>query len=282
MNLSVELQIYKNDTTKTQICHMNQRNHYTIIAFVITSYLLSACSSATYSETLGSSASKQALPETIAAADQFFKEREDIEKLRKAVELMSDMRDPANRNFEVEWKFAKYSFFLGKMLKEEKESGAAFTKGKDAGRIASKIDPSRPEGHFWYAANLGELSRQSPITVGLKSVDDIRDSMNKVLEIQPDYQGASAYDALGQLELKTRLTGGKAEKAAEFLEKGLSIAPDNANIKLHLAEAYFALKKDAEAIKQLNDVIRMKPHPDYIVEHKLAVDEAKKILAQKS
>ncbi|MGQ0543133.1 MAG: TRAP transporter TatT component family protein [Blastocatellia bacterium] len=261
---------------------MNQYKLYKIIAIVITSYLLSGCSSATYSETPASSASKSPTPEAIAAADQLFKERLSIEKLREAVKLMSDMRDPANRNFEVEWKFAKYSFFLGKMLKEEKESEAVFAKGRDAGKIASKIDVSRPEGHFWYAANLGELSRQSPITVGLKSVDDIRESMNIVLEIQPGYQGASAYDALGQLELKTRLTGGKAEKAAEFLEKGLSVSPDNANIKLHLAEAYFALKKDAEAIRQLNDIIKMKPHPDYLLEHEIAVQEAKKILARKS
>ncbi|NOT47262.1 MAG: tetratricopeptide repeat protein [Acidobacteria bacterium] len=144
------------------------------------------------------------------------------------------------------------------------------------------MEPSKPDGHFWYGANLGELSRISPVTVGLKSFDDIREAMNTTIAIQPDYQGASAYDALGQLEMKTRITGGKVEKAIEYLEQGMKIEPANSNIRLHLAEAYFAADRDADGIKKLNELIAMKPHPNYIPEHEAAVVEAKKLLAKKS
>ena len=59
------------------------------------------------------------------------------------------------------------------------------------------------------------------MTVGVVSVKKIRKAMNRVIEIDPNYQGASAYDGLGQLEMRTRgLTGGSAEKAVEYFEKG--------------------------------------------------------------
>ena len=102
--------------------------------------------------------------------------------------------------------------------------------------------------------------------------------MNKVVEIQPDYQSASAYDALGQLELATRLKGGDAKKAVELLEKGLQMAPDNTNIRIHLAEAYLAVKRDADARKQLDHLLQMKPHPEYVPEYREAVEKAKKLI----
>ena len=60
-----------------------------------------------------------------------------------------------------------------------------------------------------------------PMTTGIKSVSEIRSAMNKVIEIDPTYQNSSAYDALAQVELETRFTGGSAQKAAELIEKAL-------------------------------------------------------------
>lgn len=160
----------------------------------------------------------------------------------------------------------------------EKEKISTFEAGRDAAKIAVRMEPNKPDGHFWFAANLGELSQISPVTVGLKSVDDIRDAMNEVIRIDPKYQGASAFDALGQLELKTRSYGGTAEKAVEYLEKGLELDKDNPNIRVNLAEAYVAVQRDADARKQIDELLIMKPNPDYVQEHKQAVEKAKKIL----
>jgi tetratricopeptide (TPR) repeat protein len=102
--------------------------------------------------------------------------------------------------------------------------------------------------------------------------------MNKVIELQPDYQGASAYDALAQVELATRLKGGDALKAVNYLEKGLQLAPDNTNIRLHLGEAYLAVKRDADARKQLDQLLQMKPNPEYIPEYRECVEKAKKLI----
>lgn len=266
----------------TSTLHSTRRTksleNYILITIVITLCLQVACSSSASGETSATKASKPDPTQAIKAAEELFAARADTEKLKSAVKLLSETRDPATRNYDVEWMFAKYSYFLGKALETEKEKVETFEAGREAAKIASRIHPDKPDGHFWYAANLGELSQISPITVGLTSVDDIRESMGKVIELDPQYQGASAFDALGQIELKTRMYGGKAEKSVEYLEKGLELNKANANIRLHLAEAYIAVKRDSDARKQIDELIKMTPNPAYIKEHSEAVDKAKELL----
>lgn len=246
-----------------------------LFVIVITLCLLPSCSSEAVGEASADPTAIGPSPERIAEADGLFAERADLDKLREAVTLLESLRNPSARSYEVEWKFSKYSLFLGRRLETESQKEPVFEKGRAAGLIASRIEPEKPEGYFWFGANLGELAKLSPVTVGLKSIDDIRETMNKVIEIQPEYQAASAYDVLAQLELATRIYGGKAEKAVEYLEKGLSISPDNAKIKADLAEAYLTIRRKDDARKQIDEVLKMEPNPEYVFEHVEAVEKAK-------
>jgi tetratricopeptide (TPR) repeat protein len=268
----------QDSTTHRENCDMRARNLYILITIVITWWALAACSSQSKADIPRKHIPPEAIDKALADSEPLFKQREDLDKLRTAIKALAEVRDADNRNYQVEWTYAKYNYFLGKYSTNEDESETALEQGRDAGKVASRVDPQKPDGHFWYAANLGELSKQSPITIGLKSVDDIRQSMNKVLEIQPDYQGASAYDALGQVELMTRLKGGDAQKAVEYFEKGLMLAPDNTNLKLHLGEALLAVKRDAEARKQLDQLLAMKPNPEYMPEYRECIEKAKKLI----
>ncbi|QYO65216.1 tetratricopeptide repeat protein [Leptolyngbya sp. 7M] len=253
--------------------------NYFLITFVITLWTHSACSLRAEADIPVSSIDKTTIGPALQEAERLFANREDLANLKAAVKTLASIRDPAERSFEVEWKFAKFSYFLGKRLDASSEAEEILESGKKAALIASKISPGRPEGHFWYAANLGELSRMNPITVGIKSVDDIREALNRVIQIDPTYQSASAYDALGQLEMETRsLKGGKAEKAVEYFEKGLELSKDNANIRANLAEVYFAVKRDSDARTQIAELLKMTPNPEYKFEHDAAVERAKRLL----
>lgn len=262
---------------RKEICYPKRQELCILFVIVITLCLQPSCSSEAVGETSADSTAAAPSAERIVEADALFAQRSDLDKLREAVAMIESLRNPSARSFEVEWKFSKYSLFLGRRLEAESQKEAIFEKGRAAGLIASRMEPQRPEGFFWYGANLGELSKLSPVTVGIKSVDDIREAMNKVIELQPDYQAASAYDALAQVELATRIYGGKAEKAVEYLEKGLSISPNNAKIKADLAEVYLSVRRKEDARKQIGEVLKMEPPPDYIVEHNEAVEKAKRI-----
>ena len=260
---------------------MRKQKLYILITIVITLWPLIGCANKPETENVRPPIDAATFAETKSKAEKLFAQREDLAKLREAITLLAKLRNPDSRNYDVEWNFSKYNYFLGLHTGDEKEAGSAFEKGKDAGNIASKMEPQKPDGHFWYGANLGELCKRNPVTIGLRSVDDVREAMKKVIEIKPDYQGASAFDAIAQIELATRIKGGTPEKAVEYLEKGLSFEKENANIRLHLAEAYLAVNKDAEAKKQLDFLLRMKPNPEYLPEQKEAVKAAKKMLASK-
>jgi tetratricopeptide (TPR) repeat protein len=248
---------------------------YILITIVITLCLLTSCSSGETAD------SKPDLPpvstELIAEAEKLFGERKDLVKLREAKALLMRARKEYAKSFDVEWRLARYNYFLGRHTDDEKERENAFEAGRLAGRSAIQLDPGKPDGHFWYGVNLGEQASRSPLT-GIKSLDDIRAKMNKVIELKPDYELASAYDVLGQLELGSRLLGGKPEKAVEYLEKAIEIEKNNGDVRIHMAEALLALKKPAEARKHLDHVLQMKPHPEYLPEYEEQVAKVKKML----
>ena len=269
-----------NQNTITTICFRGIKpgKSYILITIVITSCLLTSCSRRQADEIPPPAISDQAISEALNKSADLFKDREDAAKLQQAVDVLATVRDRDHRNFEVEWKFSKYNYFLGKQMTSDDDAEKALRAGRDAGRIASRLEPNKPDGYFWTGANLGEMSRRSPITVGIKSVDDIREAMNKVIELDPGYQNASAYDVLAQVEMATRLTGGSADKAVEYLEKGLALEKNNALLRLHLAQAYLAVKKDAQAKAQIDYILHMDPPTDYLPEYRDSVEQAKKLL----
>jgi len=260
---------------------MISRKVYISLTIVITLCLLAACDSGDAAADLA--ATPPAPAEVSAAvndAEALFKQREDVGKLKEGISRLTKLRSGHKRVFDIEWRIARYNYFLGRQSPDKKESKAAFSDGRDAGETAARLDASRVEGHFWYAANLGELARMDTLT-GLRSVDTIRSSMNRVLEIDPTYEKCSAYDALAQVEIETGLAGGSSEKAAQLLEKAISTERQNASLNLHLALAYLNLKRDRDAKRQLETVLQMKPDPDYVIEHRESVVEAKKLLASR-
>lgn len=261
---------------------MRANSFYSFITLCLALILLSACAPSDNSES--ESAVKKdpvAASDLIKQADELYRQREDLDKLRAGIALLERARNGEPQNFEANWKLAKFDYYLGDASSDGKESDRVFKEGIEAGRAASRIAPDKPDGYFWTGANLGGRAEKNPLTEGLTSVGEIRELMNKTIEIQPDYQGASAYDVLAQIELGTHLTGGSADKALEYLEKALTLEQNNSNIRLHLAETYLALKRSADAKKQLEHIVKMTPDPEYLPEHKDAVIEAKKMLETK-
>ena len=225
----------------------------------------------------------EAPAKALVKAAELFKERADLGKAQNAIDTLGKARNIENRNYEVEWKFARYSYYLGSRRNlEDSASEKILKKGLEAARIAKRMEPKKPDGYFWYGAILGEQSRRSPVTVGVISIGKIKEAMNKVIEIDEGYQGASAYDALGQVELESRgLAGGSPEKALEHLKKALELNSKNAYVRLHLGETYLALNKDAEAKKHLQYILSMKPSPDFVPEYREALEQAKTLLKTK-
>jgi Tfp pilus assembly protein PilF len=219
---------------------------------------------------------EKAATNSIAEADRLYVQREDLAKARLAVTLLRQARTADYGNFDAAWKLARANYYLGSHT-DGNEADDAFREGIEAAKAAVKLHAERPEGHFWLGANYGGSAERSTLA-GLSSVEDIRSEMDTVIKIDEKFQNGSAYLGLGQLYLRApRVLGGDTAKAIQYLQKGEQIAPENALIKLYLAEAYHMAGRDAESRKQIDVLLAMTPSPDYIPEHKDAVEQAKEL-----
>lgn len=247
-----------------------------IIFYFFAIFALVSCSS---TDEAANEAPKLDVPvaELMSGADASFAKREDLVEVRKAIEALKRVRQADRRNYEAAWKLARVNFYLGKYTDDEEERERALTEGTDAGGVATRIEPEKPDGYFWMAANMGENAKRNPVT-GLASIKDIRAAMEKVIALQSGYEGASAYDALAQIEMQTNLVGGSAPKAVEYLEKAIEIEKENSYLYLHLGKAYLLAGRNVDAKKQFDMVVKMKPPAGYEFEHREASAEAKRML----
>ncbi len=198
------------------------------------------------------------------------KVRQGIVSLRQA-----QADDPAN--YDLAWRLAKFDYYLGAHSPNSTEQDKAFHEGIDAGKLAVQLQDGKPEGHFWLGANYGG-SAQISVLAGLSEIEDIKHEMKTVIKLDEGYQSGSAYMVLGQVYLESpRLLGGDTQKAIAYLEKGVKLGPTNALLRLRLAEAYAQDHRNADAQKQINALMTMKPTPDYEPEYNEAVTEARKL-----
>jgi tetratricopeptide (TPR) repeat protein len=219
----------------------------------------------------------KAAADSISEGDKLYAQREDLSKVRAAVTALRQARTADYGNFEAAWKLARADYYLGSHATDQ-EADDAFREGIEAGKLAIQLQPNRPEGHFWLGANYGGSAERSTLA-GLSSVEDIRREMEAVIKIDETFQNGSAYMGLGQLYLQTpKVLGGDTGKAIDYFLKAQRIGPTNSLVKLHLAEAYHVAGRDAEAKKEINQLLAMTPSPDYLPEHKETVEKGKKLL----
>jgi len=198
-------------------------------------------------------------------------------KARTAVTILRQAHAADYGNYEAAWKLARAAFFVGDRTDNDTERDDMFREGTLAGKAAVQLQPNKPEGHFWLGANYGGTAAHSTLS-NLSSFQDIKGEMEAVLKLDESYQGYSAYLGLGRLYLQApKVLGGDVGKAIDYLEKGLKLNPNNTVMRFHLAEAYEANNRDAEARKEIETIIATTPDPKYIAEHKMAVDKAKKL-----
>jgi hypothetical protein len=229
-------------------------------------------------EAAGAGSDQQSARDFIAQADKLYEGREDLAHARQAIALLRQARLADAGNYEAAWKLAKFNYYLGDFTNDGDERERSFRDGIEAGKTAVKLQPEKPEGHFWLGANYGGKAQASALS-GFSAIKDIRQEMETVLRLDEGFEGGSAYMALGQLYLEAPgLLGGDSKKAVQLLEKGLHYGENSSPYRLQLAKAYLAVKRKDDARKQLNAIINIKPDPQYVPEYKKATEEARQLL----
>jgi len=214
----------------------------------------------------------------IAEGDQLYEGRQDMAKARVAVAALRQAVIADYGNYDAAWKLSRASFYVGDHTENSDEADDMYRAGVESGKVAVKLQPGKPEGHFWLGANYGGEASRSTLA-SLAAVNDIRNEMEAVIKIDDKFMGGSAYLGLGRLYLQAPgVLGGSSTKAMENLKKGLAIEPRNSLMKYYIAEAYAAENRNAEARKALDEVLQNSPDPKFMAEHNDAVKKANKLL----
>jgi tetratricopeptide (TPR) repeat protein len=187
--------------------------------------------------------------------DDLYAHREELAKAQQAAEIWARRLTANPRDFASAWKLARVRYWLGGHL-PERDRKAALEAGIEAARAAVAVEPRRPEGHFWIAANMGALAESFGLRQGLKYRGDIRDELLEVLAIDPAFQQGSADRALGRWYFKVPgLFGGSRKKSEEHLRKSLTYAPNSTVSHFFLAETLADAGRKDEARAELQKVI---------------------------
>jgi hypothetical protein len=195
--------------------------------------------------------------------DALYEQRADLTRAREALGIWEARVAGNPRDFESAWKVARATYWIGP--REERDAGRkTLERGVAAGKQAAAASPSRPEGHFWMAANMGALAESYGVRQGLRYRGAIKDALERVLRIDPGFQRGSAYAALGRwYHMVPGLFGGSEAKSEEYLRKAQTYNPDGILVHLFLAETLFERDKTAEGIEELKKAVAAPRDPDF-------------------
>jgi tetratricopeptide (TPR) repeat protein len=199
-----------------------------------------------------------------ANPDALYSQREDAGSAERAADIWAARS--AQGDFEASWKLARALYWIG-TRGPEAQRRPALDRGVHAGEQAARLQPSRPEGHFWMAANMGRLAESYGLTQGLKYRGRIKDELERVLAIDPGWQQGSADRALGVWYARVpRLFGGSHAKAEEHLRRALSFNPRSTASLYFLADLFAGDGRGPEARALLRQVLDAPLDPEWAPE----------------
>ena len=198
--------------------------------------------------------------------DRLYADREHLPSALEAADIWEARLAGGARDFEAAWKLARACYWLGSHVPRD-ESRTQYERGIKAGMRAVEIEPGRPEGHFWMAADMGAMAESFGLRAGLRYRGPIKRELETVLRIDPGYQQGSADRALGRWYFRVpRLFGGSRDKAVEHLKRSLAFAPESSATHYFLAETFHEMDRVDDARREARLVLNAPFHPDWTPE----------------
>lgn len=211
-------------------------------------------------------ASLAVAPQPAADPDALYAHRAEIASARSAADIWQARVAQNPKDFDSAWKLARARYWLGGHAPEG-ERRAFLEQGIAAARAAIALEPDKPEGHFWLAANMGALAESFGLRQGLRYRGDIKKELLTVLRLDPAFQQGSADRALGRWYFKVPgLFGGSTRKSEEHLRQSLTYNPTSSASLFFLAETLIAMKRRDEARSVLERLIAAPVDPAWAPE----------------
>jgi tetratricopeptide (TPR) repeat protein len=211
-------------------------------------------------------------------SDLLYAGREQLANARQAADIWEARLTANSRDFQSAWKLARACYWLGGHVPAD-EQRQQYERGIKAATRAVELEPDRPDGHFWMAADMGAMAESFGLGAGIRYRGPIKKELETVLRIDPSYQQGSADRALGRWYFRVpRLFGGSKEKAVEHLKRSLTYAPESTATHFFLAETYLDMDRPDDARREAQLVLGAPLHPEWTPEDREFKQKAKALL----
>lgn len=195
----------------------------------------------------------------IERADAYYQHRGDLENVRKALAIVQAEAAKNPQSYAAWWRIAEYDCYLARHLPDNQQI-PVLEEGVKAGKKAEALEPSRPEGHFWTGTDQGLLGEDRGLWGGLHLIDPVRDEMQTVLKLDPNYQEDGAERVLGRLYYEAPFfKGGDKNLSVRVLQHCLERFPGNSLTMLYLADSYRSTGRREQARKLLEKMLTLRP-----------------------
>jgi tetratricopeptide (TPR) repeat protein len=234
---------------------MRVRTFFLIIVFLSSSFVFS-----------------QEVEDLIAQGDELYSQMAEMESAKAAQDLYMKALSGAEDKYEAYWRLSRILYYIGAHTEKKKDKKTIFSQGIYYAKKAVESEPERPDGYYWLGVNYGVYGEVRGVLKSLSLVDDIKEAMNKVIELDSTYEDGGPDRVLGRVYYKLPgFVGGSNDKSLEHLLKSKEYGPQDALTRIYLAETYLDMKEIEKAREELEYVLNMDSDPRWIT----AVDELK-------
>jgi tetratricopeptide (TPR) repeat protein len=210
--------------------------------------------------------------------DLLYAGREQLASARQAADIWEARLTANSRDFESAWKLARACYWLGGHVPAD-EQRQQYERGIKAATRAVELEPKKPEGHFWMAADMGAMAEGFGLRAGIRYRAPIKTALETVLQIDRSFQQGSADRALGRWYFRVpRLFGGSKDKAIAHLKQALTYAPQSTATHFFLAETYIDMDRPEEARREAQLVLDAPLDPEWTPEDKEFKQKAAELL----
>lgn len=138
---------------------------------------------------------------------------------------------------------------------------------------------------YWYASALGKWAKKKGFAVLLGQKDNVKATMDRCLELDPEYFYAGPYRYFGAFyAVAPAFAGGDLKKSKEHFEKSLSIEPRYVGTKVLWAAELATKEQDEDTFEKLLNEVLAAPDdaiPELQPEIMVEKQKARELLAQK-
>jgi tetratricopeptide (TPR) repeat protein len=212
--------------------------------------------------------------------DALYKDRDNLASAKKAADIWAARLAANARDFESAYRLAQARYWLGTNGLPEAERKPTLEAGITAARAAIAVNPNRPEGHFWLAANMGALAESYGLRQGIKYRGQIKDALLMTLKLDPAFLDGSADRALGRWYFKVPgLFGGSNKESEAHLRKSLTYNPNSIISHIFLAETLADMGRKDDARKEAQAAIDAPVDPNWAPEDRRFKEQANTLLS---